>query len=183
MDQCNVARQAALHHRQRDRAPSDDAIDRDSDDEHAGVGSVDRASPRPAGGLARRRAARRCDGGSKAGAPVIDVCNPMIQVTLYDILEVSPKARPAVIRAAYRCLVQQYHPDRNADDPRAAEQMYRINQAYSVLADPLQRARYDETMGAGAVDRRGTGRAPRAANPAAGGDRATVRRFAFRPID
>lgn len=107
----------------------------------------------------------------------------MIQVSLYDILEVSPKARPAVIRAAYRCLVQQYHPDRNAGDPGASEQMYRINQAYAVLADPLKRARYDEAIGVRAVDRRGTGRAPRPAAPAAAGDRAIVRRFAFRPID
>jgi curved DNA-binding protein CbpA len=107
----------------------------------------------------------------------------MVQVSLYDILEVSPKARPAVIRAAYRCLVQQYHPDRNAGDPGAAEQMYRINQAYSVLADPLKRARYDEAIAARVIDRRGSGRASHPAAPAASGDRATVRRFAFRPID
>jgi len=163
--------------------PSDDDRDRDGDDEDVGVGNVDGASTRPVGGLARQRATRSGGSESKAGTPVIDVRNPMVQVSLYDILEVSPKARPAVIRAAYRCLVQQYHPDRNADDPRAAEQMCRINQAYSVLADPLRRAKYDETMGAGAVDRRGTGRAPRPASPAAGGDRAIVRRFAFRPID
>ena len=117
------------------------------------------------------------------GKPAVLVRKPMIQASLYDILEVSPKARPAVIRAAYRCLVQQYHPDRNSGDPRAAEQMYRINQAYSVLADPLKRARYDEAIGARAVDRRGSGRASRPSAPAAGGDRATVRRFAFRPID
>ncbi len=107
----------------------------------------------------------------------------MAEVSLYDILEVSPKARPAVIRAAYRCLVQQYHPDRNAGDSGAALQMYRINQAYAVLADPLKRARYDEAIGVRAVERRGTGRALRPASPGAGGDRAIVRRFAFRPID
>lgn len=107
----------------------------------------------------------------------------MPDISLYDILEVSPKARPAVIRAAYRCLVQQYHPDRNAGDPQAADHMYRINQAYSVLADPLKRARYDEAMGVRAVDRRGNGRTSHPAAPAAGSDRTTVRRFAFRPID
>lgn len=117
------------------------------------------------------------------GSPVPVACDVMAEISLYDILEVSPKARPAVIRAAYRCLVQHYHPDRNAGDPGAAEQMYRINQAYSVLADPLKRARYDEAIGVRAFDRRGTGRALRPAAPAGGADRATVRRFAFRPID
>jgi curved DNA-binding protein CbpA len=117
------------------------------------------------------------------GSPVPVACDVMAEISLYDILEVSPKARPAVIRAAYRCLVQQYHPDRHAGDPGVAEQMYRINQAYSVLADPLKRARYDEAIAARAIDRRGSGRTPRPAAPPAGGDPTTVRRFAFRPID
>jgi hypothetical protein len=132
---------------------------------------------------ARRRLGQRVGDRRSADSPVTLVDARMTDVTLYDILEVSPKARPEVIRAAYRCLVQQYHPDRNAGDPRAAENMYRINQAYSVLADPLKRARYDEALDLRAIDRRGRGRASQPSSAVAGGDRPTVRRFAFRPID
>ena len=37
-------------------------------------------------------------------------------VSLYELLEVSPNASAAVIKAAYRCLVQQHHPDKKAGD-------------------------------------------------------------------
>lgn len=107
----------------------------------------------------------------------------MPDVFLYEILEVSPKARTAVIKAAYRCLVQQYHPDRNPGNPDAAARMSLINRAYSVLADPLQRARYDEKMGIHATERRGSGLTSNPAKPDAGKGRANLRPFAFRPLE
>jgi hypothetical protein len=67
--------------------------------------------------------------------------------TYYDTLQVAPNANPAVIRASYRALSQQYHPDRNPDDlERANRYMKRINEAYEVLSDPARRARYDEII-------------------------------------
>jgi curved DNA-binding protein CbpA len=107
----------------------------------------------------------------------------MSDAFLYEVLEVSPRARSAVVRAAYRCLVQQYHPDRNPGDPEAAKRMSLINHAYSVLADPLQRARYDESIGIGATERRGRGRASSPPAPDTAGERAAPRPFAFRPLD
>jgi hypothetical protein len=105
------------------------------------------------------------------------------EASLYEILEVSPRARPAVIRAAYRSLVLEYHPDRNGGDPEAAERMAVINNAYAVLADPLKRAQYDERLGLGAIERRGNGRRSSPTRTDAGKDRAALRRFAFRPLE
>ncbi len=65
--------------------------------------------------------------------------------TLYDILEVSSRASPEMIRTAYRTLARQYHPDKN---PRAgtAAVMADINRAYSILSDPLKRRGYDASL-------------------------------------
>lgn len=62
--------------------------------------------------------------------------------THYDCLNVAPTASAAVIRAAYRALSQQYHPDRNPG-AEAHRMMSDINQAYAVLSDPVQRRAYD----------------------------------------
>jgi curved DNA-binding protein CbpA len=102
---------------------------------------------------------------------------------LYEILEVSPKARPAVIRAAYRCLVQEYHPDKNPDNAAAAAHMSLINHAYTVLADPLLRARYDKKTGVRPAERRGSGLSSTPVKRDAGKSRPNLRPFAFRPLD
>ncbi|HEY4555020.1 MAG TPA: J domain-containing protein, partial [Lysobacter sp.] len=64
----------------------------------------------------------------------------------YQVLKVAPDAPVEVIRAAYRALAARHHPDRRGDDPAAAEQMQRVNEAYSVLGDPIRRARYDALL-------------------------------------
>lgn len=61
----------------------------------------------------------------------------------YDILQVSPIADLAVIRAAYRSLIQRHHPDRNPGDDKAAQHAVRLTQAYELLADSRRRAAYD----------------------------------------
>lgn len=59
----------------------------------------------------------------------------------YTILGVPPASSKEQIRAAYRQLAKQYHPDRMPDaDPL---KMQEINEAYDVLGDPLKRANYD----------------------------------------
>jgi len=58
----------------------------------------------------------------------------------YDVLEVSPKARPAVIHAAHRAIVKDVHP--NA--PGGSEKLLlALNEAYAVLSDETKRADYD----------------------------------------
>ena len=52
----------------------------------------------------------------------------------YEVLGVPPDADPATVKAAYRKLAMQYHPDRNPGDAAAAERMREINLAYESLA-------------------------------------------------
>lgn len=106
-----------------------------------------------------------------------------MNATLYETLEVSPNASSAVIKAAYQCLAQRCHPDKNPGDPDAAERMSLLSHAYAVLSDPLQRAQYDDKMGIRVAERRGRGRASTPAQP--GADRGSVspRPFAFRPLE
>lgn len=51
----------------------------------------------------------------------------------YKVLGVSPNASDEEIKKAYRELVKKYHPDRNPDDPHAAEKMNEINAAYDQI--------------------------------------------------
>jgi hypothetical protein len=64
------------------------------------------------------------------------------QLNLYEVLQVSAKASPEVVHAAYRALAREYHPDVN-DTPQAARMMRQLNAAYRVLSDPQRRAKYD----------------------------------------
>jgi curved DNA-binding protein CbpA len=61
----------------------------------------------------------------------------------YDILEVSANASPEVIRAAYKSLMQRYHPDRNPGNAETARRAMLVNQAYEVLSDSSRRTAYD----------------------------------------
>ncbi|MDD2685367.1 MAG: DnaJ domain-containing protein [Gallionella sp.] len=61
----------------------------------------------------------------------------------YEILEVSPNASQEVLKAAYKSLMQRYHPDKNPGDDEAAAHSSSIVQAYEMLSDPGRRAAYD----------------------------------------
>jgi molecular chaperone DnaJ len=61
----------------------------------------------------------------------------------YEVLGVSRTASPEEIKAAFRKLAAQHHPDRNPGDPKAAARFKEINAAYQVLSDPQRRAMYD----------------------------------------
>jgi molecular chaperone DnaJ len=60
----------------------------------------------------------------------------------YDILGVGRNASNDEIKASFRKLARQYHPDVNKEDG-AEEKFKEINEAYGVLSDPEKRARFD----------------------------------------
>ncbi len=66
----------------------------------------------------------------------------------YDILGVGRNAGDDEIKAAFRKLARQYHPDVNKE-PHAEEKFKEINEAYGVLSDKEKRARYDRFGKAG----------------------------------
>lgn len=61
----------------------------------------------------------------------------------YEVLGVDKNADDAAIKAAYRKLVKQYHPDLHPDDPSCAEKFKEINEANETLSDPQKRKQYD----------------------------------------
>ena len=63
--------------------------------------------------------------------------------THYDALQLPRGASADDVRAAFRRLAREHHPDRAGAD---GEAMARVNQAYEVLSDPERRARYDQHL-------------------------------------
>ena len=67
------------------------------------------------------------------------------QLTLYDVLECSPRASQETISAAFRSLSTRFHPDTGKvkNDTRYKE----ITAAWTVLKDPEKRNMYDRSVG------------------------------------
>ncbi len=61
----------------------------------------------------------------------------------YSILGVARGANEKDIKFAYRKLAKELHPDRNQDNPKAAEKFGEITSAYDLLSDKDKRARFD----------------------------------------
>ncbi|KAL8183007.1 UNVERIFIED_CONTAM: hypothetical protein K2H54_011977 [Gekko kuhli] len=62
----------------------------------------------------------------------------------YKLLEVPQDASDGDIKKAYRKKALQWHPDKNPDSKKYAEQKFKeVTEAYEVLSDKLKRERYD----------------------------------------
>ncbi len=72
----------------------------------------------------------------------------------YEVLGVPRNATPEDVKAAFRKLARQYHPDVSQED-NAEEHFKEINEAYSVLSDPDKRAAYDRFGHAGVQNQGG----------------------------
>lgn len=67
----------------------------------------------------------------------------------YEVLGIARGANEDEIKKAYRKVAMQWHPDRNPGNPDAETKFKEATEAYEVLRDPQQRARYDQFGHAG----------------------------------
>ncbi|MGL4439870.1 MAG: DnaJ domain-containing protein, partial [Bosea sp. (in: a-proteobacteria)] len=62
----------------------------------------------------------------------------------YEVLGVPKDADEAGLKAAYRKLAMQHHPDKNQGNKEAEVKFKELNEAYQVLSDPNKRAAYNQ---------------------------------------
>ncbi|KAG8193554.1 hypothetical protein JTE90_003763 [Oedothorax gibbosus] len=63
--------------------------------------------------------------------------------SLYQILELPKTSTKDEIKKKYRQLALKYHPDKNLDDPLAADKFKEINRAHTILSDETKKNIYD----------------------------------------
>lgn len=85
----------------------------------------------------------------------------------YSTLGVPRTASEADIKSAYRKLAKELHPDRNSENPKAAEKFSEVTRAYDLLSDKAKRAQFDR----GEIDGEGNPANPFAGMGAHGGFR------------
>src|SRR5438067_8402317 len=68
----------------------------------------------------------------------------------YAVLGVPASATQDEIKKQYRKLAAKHHPDKNPNDPKAAERFKEISEAYQVLGDAEKRKQYDDMRRLGA---------------------------------
>ncbi len=74
----------------------------------------------------------------------------------YATLGISKGADDKAIKSAYRKLAKELHPDKNKDNPKAADRFSDVTKAYDLLSDKEKRAAYDR----GEIDGQGNPRHP-----------------------
>src|ERR687884_1339400 len=83
----------------------------------------------------------------------------MVEQDYYEMLGVPRGADEAAIKAAYRRLAKEHHPDRKNGCKESEARFKAINEAYDVLKDPQKRAAYDR-FGKAAFQNGGGGGGP-----------------------
>ena len=62
----------------------------------------------------------------------------------YEVLGVAKTASDKEIKKAYKKLAMKFHPDKNPDDPTAADKFKEVKAAYEILMDKEKRTAYDQ---------------------------------------
>src|SRR5688572_25204915 len=105
----------------------------------------------------------------------------------YAVLGVSSSATQDEIKKQYRELAGKHHPDKNPNDPKAAERFKEISEAYQVLGDETKRKQYDDMRRFGAFGGFGGGGRGRPGGPPSGGPpggfSGTTGGFRFEEVD
>jgi molecular chaperone DnaJ len=86
----------------------------------------------------------------------------------YSVIGVPASATQDEIKKQYRKLAAKHHPDKNPNDPKAAERFKEISEAYQVLGDADKRKQYDQMRQLGAFGGFGGGAGPRRGGPPPG---------------
>lgn len=74
--------------------------------------------------------------------------DPNTQIDLYGLLGVEPTASMQEIKKAYRKKALSCHPDKNPDNPRAAELFLELSKVLETLTDANARTAYDKAIAA-----------------------------------
>ena len=64
----------------------------------------------------------------------------------YEILKISALASPSTIKKSYQRLARIHHPDKNKNNPAAAEIFKQINEAYEILSNTFKRKDFDRQL-------------------------------------
>ena len=75
----------------------------------------------------------------------------------YEVLGIARSCSAEDVKAAYRKLAKEHHPDRNPDDHTAEHRFKEVSEAYEILKDADKRAAYDR-FGHAAFENGGGGR-------------------------
>ncbi|HKO15456.1 MAG TPA: J domain-containing protein [Gemmatimonadaceae bacterium] len=101
----------------------------------------------------------------------------------YAVLGVSASATQDEIKKQYRKLAAKFHPDKNPNDPKAADRFKEISEAYQVLGDADRRKQYDQMRQLGAFGGFGGARGPRPGAGAGGFPGGGTGNFRFEDFD
>ncbi|XP_067310960.1 dnaJ homolog subfamily C member 17 [Pseudorasbora parva] len=72
----------------------------------------------------------------------------LLEMDLYALLGIESTATEKQIKKAYRQRALSCHPDKNPDNPKAAELFHQLSQALEVLTDAAAKAAYDKVRAA-----------------------------------
>ena len=77
---------------------------------------------------------------------VKDITADLMKSDLYEMLGIEHTAGEKVIKKAYRKKALKCHPDKNPDDPKAAEMFMKLSKILEILCDTDARKTYDHLL-------------------------------------